>query len=389
MKKIYFYTFFQFALFHGPIIILFYQYHGLTLSNIYFLQTIHYLAKFVFEIPAGIFADNYKRKYSLFVGALLVASAYTGIYFSQTFVLFALFEMLSGIGRAFISGTDSALIYDILKRSNKLSIYHQAESVNFAITNIAFVLYALASGYIAKVNISAPYLFSALFIGVAAIFALAIDEPKESYEPKNLKVKPSGFSHGWKVIQQSHTLKFLTIFGAVFLFLRELNFYTEQPLLSEVGISIQYFGFLPAMGAAIWAGTSYFSPKIILFLKEKRAFLLVVILFFLPSLWLTWSTEKISDLIVYAIYYSSYGIGEPLIRISSNSSIKDSSLRATILSIQSSLGLLPYFLFATLFGYLLDNKSLNVGFMSFAIVSFFLLGYTLYWFSTNKSKVLD
>lgn len=384
MKKIYFYTFFQFALFHGPIIILFYQDHGLTLSNIYFLQTIHYFAKLVFEIPAGVLADKHKRKYSLFIGALLVAGAYMGIYFSQTFVFFALFEMLSGIGRSFISGTDSALIYDILKRNDKLSIYHQVESINFAITNVAFILYALASGYIAKESLSAPYLFSALFIGIAALSALTIDEPEENHKLNISQVKPLGFLNGWKVIWQSHSLRFLSLFGAVFLFLRELNFYTEQPLLSDVGINIQYFGFLPAVGAAIWAVASYFSPRIILLIKEKRAFLLVVALFLLPSLWLTWSTGRVSDLIVYAIYYSSYGIGEPLIRIHSNSSIKDSSLRATILSIQSSLGLLPYFLFATLFGYLLDNNPLSVGFMLFAVISFLLLIYTAYWFSSNK-----
>ena len=387
MKKIYFYTFFQFALFHGPIIILFYQHHGLTLSNIYLLQTLHYFAKLAFEIPAGVFADNYKRKYSLFWGALLVSASYIGIFYSQMFILFALFEIIAGIGRSLISGADSALIYDTLKRKNSLSLYHHVESINFAILNMAFILYAVASGYIAKINLSLPYLFSAVFIGVAAILALTIDEPKEKHKAEDFtKINSTGFAIGLKAIKQSKTLSFLTMFGAIFLFLRELNFYTEQPLLSKVGIEIQFFGFLPAIGAAIWAGTSYFSPKIIAYIGEKRSFLLVLILFFLPSLWLTKSTERMSDLAIYVMYYSSYGLGEPLIRINSNSSIKDSSIRTTVLSIQSALGLLPYCLFASFFGYLLDTKPLNVGFGVFSAISLCLLVYTIYWLWVNKQE---
>jgi len=390
LKKIYFYTFFQFALFHGPIIILFYQHHALTLSNIYLLQTLHYFAKLAFEIPAGVFADSYKKKYSLFLGALLVSASYTGIFFSQTFILFALFEIIAGIGRSLISGADSALIYETLKRKNNLSLYHHVESINFTILNTAFILYAVASGYIARINLSLPYLFSAIFIGAAAILALTIDEPKEKHKPEDFaKISSTRLTDGWRAIKQSKALSFLTAFGAIFLFLRELNFYTEQPLLSKVGIEIQFFGFLPAIGAAIWAGTSYFSPKIIVHIGEKRSFLLVLILFLLPSLWLASSTERISDLVLYVIYYFSYGLGEPLIRINSNSSIKDSSVRTTVLSIQSTLGLLPYCLFASFFGYLLDTRPLNMGFFVFSAISLALLVYTIYWLLTNQQESFE
>uniref|UniRef100_UPI003D0DAB19 MFS transporter n=1 Tax=Roseibium sp. TaxID=1936156 RepID=UPI003D0DAB19 len=119
MTRLYVYTALQFAMFHGPVLIVFYVSHGLTLQQVYTLQALHFLAKLLTEIPAGIFADRVRRRTSLALGALLVAAAYGGIWAGSGFLLFAAMEVLAGAGRAFRSGADSAYIYDELKHRGK------------------------------------------------------------------------------------------------------------------------------------------------------------------------------------------------------------------------------------------------------------------------------
>jgi MFS family permease len=377
MHRLYLYTALQFAMFHGPVIIIFFQSHGLSIREIYILQAVHMSAKLVAEIPAGIFADWFRRRISLLVGCVLVAIAYGGMWMGTGFAVFAIMEMLSGVGRAFMSGADSAYIYDELQRKGEVSDYEKIESTNFAIMNLSFVVYSLMSGYIAAHDISLPYLLSAIFLVFAAMVAASLPEAPRTHQNDNRsKLRMYTLRRALRTILHTELLLMITIVGAIFLFLREINFFTEQPLLSALSVDIKYFGILPAIGAILWAFSSFVAPKMFYRIGYRASLFLAIALSFLPATLLSIDAESNSALVFYLMFYISYGVFEPLLRIISNKVIRDGSERSTILSIQSCLAIVPYCILGPWFGGLLDTSPLRHGFAFLAFcaaLGFFIL----------------
>ena len=68
-----------------------------------------------FEVPAGVLADRFKRKYSIGAGLFFVALAAFLTPFARSFFQFAVVFVLHGMGFALRSGADRALLYDELK----------------------------------------------------------------------------------------------------------------------------------------------------------------------------------------------------------------------------------------------------------------------------------
>ena len=65
---------------------------------------------FVFEIPTGVLADTFSRRLSVIVGMAIIGVAWAGQGLVPTFVAIASFEVLRGVGEAFVHGAAEAWI---------------------------------------------------------------------------------------------------------------------------------------------------------------------------------------------------------------------------------------------------------------------------------------
>ena len=84
------------------------------------------LSQSLAEIPCGMFSDRINRKATLVLGSIcvfinMVLWALAGAW-SSTWLLF-LGSVFRGVGLAFKSGTDSALLYETLKDSRRCRLY--------------------------------------------------------------------------------------------------------------------------------------------------------------------------------------------------------------------------------------------------------------------------
>lgn len=84
------------------------------------------IAQCLAEVPCGIFSDRVSRKTTMVLGEScwflnMLSWAFAGVY-SSVFLLF-LGSCLRGIGLAFLSGTDSAMIYETLAQIRKRKIF--------------------------------------------------------------------------------------------------------------------------------------------------------------------------------------------------------------------------------------------------------------------------
>jgi len=106
-----------------PIIVLFYQENGLSMQNVLTLKAFYSVAVVIMEIPSGYFADIWGRKKTLILGSVLGCLGFVVYGFSSDFYGFLLAELILGVGSSFISGADSALLYDSLLQDKKEGTY--------------------------------------------------------------------------------------------------------------------------------------------------------------------------------------------------------------------------------------------------------------------------
>src|SRR6056297_971594 len=88
---------------------------GLSLFEIGIMESIFHITSFTMEIPTGMIADLYGRKFSRLLGRLATVLAFLIMLFSHSTILFALSFIIQALGYNLESGAGEALIYDSMK----------------------------------------------------------------------------------------------------------------------------------------------------------------------------------------------------------------------------------------------------------------------------------
>ena len=96
---------------------------GLSLSEILLLQAIFSLATLLMEFPSGYLSDRLGYRFALNLACLFGITGWTTYTFAGSFAGVLVAEILLGISYAFISGADSALLYETLRHEGKEEEY--------------------------------------------------------------------------------------------------------------------------------------------------------------------------------------------------------------------------------------------------------------------------
>ena len=116
-----------------PIIVIFFQDHGLSLTQIMQLQAAYSLSVAIFEIPSGYIADLFGRKKTIVLSTLFSFFGFLIFSFFSGFNEFIIAEICVGIGGSLMSGSDTALLYDTLIEENEQKTYTKVEGKKYAI----------------------------------------------------------------------------------------------------------------------------------------------------------------------------------------------------------------------------------------------------------------
>lgn len=160
-----------------PVIALFFTEHGLSLTQISLLQSIFSVALFSLEIPTWYISDRFGRKASLLCGNILIMLWYLVYRKMSTFRWFAWAEIILALGRACISGSDSALLYDTLKQAWKEAQAKKREwRIGFA-GDIAGVLWGGIGWFLGYYfGFDILWLFSAMFVAITIPITRSLEE---------------------------------------------------------------------------------------------------------------------------------------------------------------------------------------------------------------------
>lgn len=165
---------------------------GITQGEIGLLQSFLFFSSVALEIPSGLLADRYGRKFSLAIGFLGLFTSGIGFLLFSSFVPFAIIFCLFGASIAMSSGSDRALLYDNLLAENRTEDYPKILSRARAIGAVSLGLSMLLGGVLQDTwSWNSVYIFFALSKLIGALVVTFIPEKKLPPISPNAKKKGS------------------------------------------------------------------------------------------------------------------------------------------------------------------------------------------------------
>lgn len=349
-----------------PIIVLFFQNHGLTLTEVMILQSIYSLSVAIFEIPSGYIADIFGRKKSIVFSTILSFIGYLVFSFYSGFYAFALAQVLVGIGGSLISGSDSALIYDTLLEMGDKNKYTKIEGKNYAIGNFSEAIAGILGGFLAVGSIYLPVYVQTAVLFFSIPIALTLVEPKIHTEKKLNRSLTTIIKIVRFAMLDNKKLRWLIIYSSAMGVATLSIAWFAQPFFNKAGIPVVYFGILWA-GLNISAGITSINAYRIKERENLNNILIYISLAVFISLVTLGSNITIPGLIFILFIYLIRGFVTPILRNLININAT-SNKRATILSIRSFIIRISFAICAPILGFLADNYSLSISFYLLAII---------------------
>ncbi len=337
------FKFFQNLLFWQAVWFLFFQ-DRLSASEAILLYAIYDLATTVLEVPSGYLSDRLGRRLTLLVSATAAVFAAALLLFGASFEAFVMAQILWGASAAFVSGTDSAILYESLAGAGRSDEVEAQELRAWRFTFTGLAISAATGGEMSVIDFDLAFAATAIAMLAWLGCAISMREPPrdvggEDREALRFTHLKQTFAHPvliWIFVLSTLMYGFSHIpfvFGQPFILeaLSAVGWSAEAPLVS---------GLVSAMMMIVSVGASWLVPAL-----RKRIGLAAILLLAMAVqvglvgvLAVTNSVLAILFLFLRMVPSSIHG---PLLVARIQPILNDDS-RATFLSIKSLVGRLMF-----------------------------------------------
>ncbi|MFC1687110.1 MFS transporter [Patescibacteria group bacterium] len=353
-------------LFFLPIVALYYESTLFSLTNVAIIYATEGIVSVLFQIPAGAIADLFGRKKTVVLGNFVGIIALVFLAIGGSMLMFILFAVILAIASSLVRGADSALLYDTLKQLGREKIYQKTIGTYYALWAVGATIGSIAGGYMAESSFRLPILMTFIPLTIALVVTLFFIEPEYDKE-KHSNVFQQMRSTLNRVISQKQILLIIISGFTVFAFGEGLLQLT--PIFFEFKtISVVSIGYLVAGMTALMAIGEYSAYLLAKNIGNKNILLLAgfgVPVFILLATF----TQSMTAGILIVIPTILFGLRHTTINYWLNESI-DSSKRATLISIDSSVSMLGITLASPFLGYFADLYDINAAFKLFGVLLF-------------------
>lgn len=373
--------FLQGFVFYGPVATLFRQARGLSMSEIFIIESISWVVIIILEVPWGWISDRFGYKRTLIVVNTLFFLSKIVFYLAHSFESFLLERLILSVVLSGLSGCDTAIIYDSIDPSQAQKVFGRYS----AFGTLGFMLASILSAFIIPISLDYTALFTIVPYGVSVVVTFFLREVKTDVSEKT------------NIIQHfKSTLKDRSIWIFVFAVVlvvevaQAVTVFLNQAQYIKSGIDPKYFGLIIALiqGVRLMSvKASGASRK----LGDLRAIGLFIVLIIGGCLVLAYTNGPILIVLGVLIIALSISMIGPIEVDIKNKSILGKD-RATILSIYSMVGGLLASAGNIIIGRVAEY-SLRAGFLTCVAMSLvsliLLLVYSRYQKALKKSvKVL-
>jgi len=140
--------------------VVFYRANGISISKITILDVIWAVVAFLAEIPTGILADRWSRKYMLVLSGCLASIGFLIFSVSSSYFPFIVAISFLALRSSFESGTFNALLYDTLKETGHENRYEKVLGRCNFLGVLSVITAGIIGSYLAKGDIRLPFFLS-------------------------------------------------------------------------------------------------------------------------------------------------------------------------------------------------------------------------------------
>ncbi|MCT4602427.1 MAG: MFS transporter [Marinifilum sp.] len=353
-----------------PIIVLFYQENGLSMQDVLTLKGIYSVAVVILEIPSGYLADVWGRKKSLILGAILGCLGFVIYSFSYGFTGFLAAELILGIGSSFISGSDSAMLYDSLLKMKREKEYLKQESRVMSIGNFAEAIAGIAGGSLALISLRTPFILQSFIAFIAIPAAILLLDPNQ-----DSKKTKAGFSHILSIVKfslwDSAKLRWNIMLSSVIGCATLTLAWFIQPYLKDLDMEVSTIGVIWTMLNLTVGFVALLAYKVEGFLGKTGTSIFIVIGISAGFILSGWFHSLIGVGVLFFFYFVR-GIATPVLKDYINR-ITESDMRATVLSVRNFIIRICFAVIGPFLGWYTDHFSISSALMLAGTI-FFILG---------------
>lgn len=343
-----------------PIVVLFYQDNGMGMQEIFTLKAIYSIAIVTMEVPSGWMADVWGRKKTLILGSILGSAGFLMYSFSYGFWAFVAAEIILGIGHSFVSGADSAMLFDSLKATNKTNQYVKLEGRITSVGNFAEAIAGVVGGFLAAISLRTPFFFQFAVAAIAIPAALTLIEPKIESTGTVLSIKKL-IVNIKSTLTVNQNLRIAILLSALTGTATLTFAWLVQPFFKAINLPVELFGiFWTALNLTVGV-SSIFAHRVEEFFNKKYTLLIIILLiaigYFLSGIAITfWGISFLF------LFYVVRGIATPVLKNYINQ-YTESEVRATMLSVRNFIIRIIFAAVGPLLGWITDNINLKSAFL--------------------------
>lgn len=261
--------------FYVPVSAFFLESRGLSLTDIFMLESVLVASILVAEIPAGIIGDRFDRR--RLVGAGFVFNAIAEILFAAgtNFSIYALSFVMSGLSIAMLTGVQDAYIYDSLGDDADAKAVGAWGHLS-ALMLTAGVTGSVVGSALGSVDISLPALSSAAMAVVAAVCVAFLPRQNPKTHDKHPETSWVSLKIGVKLLFTSPLLLYVAVGSSASFALFNAVYTLNQPLFAAQDVPIATWGVIAGTGQLLAAGYNYAAGRIEKRVGRKTALLLAM-----------------------------------------------------------------------------------------------------------------
>ncbi|MDX2678191.1 MFS transporter [Streptomyces sp. NY05-11A] len=201
------------TLFQRGVFVLFLQQRGFSAGQVALLQTLLYLVSGLAELPTGVIADRIGRRAGIVIGQMLIAGCLLGqVAFSNYWVFLTLF-IGQGVGMACVSGSDTALLYDLLVRRGATGSYVKIKSRFTMLGTVTSGAAIVVGGQLQQVSWGIVYVGSAACLVLAVVLMSRVPEIRgaDAVDEQDGAKEEHGDATAWRAMLRVATPALVTL----------------------------------------------------------------------------------------------------------------------------------------------------------------------------------
>ena len=345
--------------------ILFFIQNGLSLLQIGLLESIFHGTSLLCEIPSGMLADRFSYKTNLYLARLAsIVSSILILLGQGNFWIYALAMMISAWSYNFDSGTSTAFLYDSAVEAGQKDRYLQISSFLSGVAEVTRTLGTVVAGFFIHGALAWTYLIA---IGLSFLSIILIYLMKEPMAKREINEVITFKTIVLQVRKEWHEKPVLFYWMMTYQLVGTLMcmfyFYYQQKVSDLAGWQVSL---VMLIGSGLNLIAVYVASQIGEKWNSNRVFPTLVALTGL-SLLLVFSGTPFAFLLVYLLTNTLYAVYQP-IYFNDLQGYLPSSVRATMLSINSMLFSLSMIVIFPLTGWLIDRWGLVAVFLVLGLI---------------------